>query len=184
MNKPDALPDAWARPSWKTSLTEALPYGVKVLMSAYRMARGVEFYVEVPDMPPTANHIYKKFYNPKLGRVMVANDKRVEGWRQQVEAACWRREFKPKGTVACIIAIESSAWVTKEYKIRPRDIDNPVKATLDALQQTLRFRDEIIWEVHSAKIFSRRDATHIWLFDLGDVVTAIGNQSLLTKGAP
>lgn len=168
-----ALPPTYARPSWKPSFEAALSYGVKSLLMAYRMARGIEFYVEIPDMPPTVNHSLRKFHNPKTGKIGIAHDKRIGPWRQLVDVACWRREFKPKGTVACVIVIESPTWVSKEYKIRERDIDNPVKATLDALQRSLRFRDEVVWEVHSAKIFSRRNATHVWLFDLGEVVTAI-----------
>lgn len=179
MNTQEPFPDLYVRPSWKPSFEAALSFSVKNLLASYRMARGTEFYVEIDDAPPSVNAIQKSFINRKTGKAFVAPDKRVEPWRQLVAGRCWGKEFKPKGSVAAVIAIESPNWVTKEYKIRQRDIDNPIKALLDALQKALRFNDSCLWEVHSAKIFSRRNATHVWLFDLGDVVTAIGGPSLL-----
>lgn len=160
----------YARPSWKPTLDAALPYSVKTLIQSYRMARGGEFYVEIPLMPPSSNKLYGKFSNNKKFYL----DPKVKAFRDMTDASCWGKTFVPKGTLAAVIAIESPGWLSMEYKIRVRDIDNPIKTLLDAVQRTLGFNDTLIWEVHSAKIFSRRESTHLWLFDLGDVVTAIG----------
>lgn len=169
------------RPSWKTSLGDALPYSVRALLTAYRMARGgcPELYVEVPISPPSTNALYRKFHNTKTEKVGYALEKDVEAYRQMAMAACWGKAFQPRGVVACVIAIESPRWVTKEHKAGNRDVDNPIKTVLDALKLALKFDDNLVWEVHAAKLFARREATHVWLFDLGDVVSAIGAQSVL-----
>lgn len=173
---------AYARPAWKPTLDAALSFSTKALISAYRMARGghPEFYVEIPLMPPSVNAIYRKWHSKKTNKTGHALEKSVIDFRAMADAACWGKAFRPRGTVGCVIVMESPAWLTLEYKVRNRDVDNPVKVVLDAMQRTLGMKDELVWEVHSAKIFSRREATHVWLFDLGEVVTAIGGPT--TKG--
>ncbi len=144
------------------------------------MARGghPELYVEIPLTPPSANKLYRKT-KMRTG----ANGKRTGGmaldpaviqFRDMTTAKLWRRTFEPRGTVGCIIVVESERWLTKNYTVQQKDVDNPIKCTMDALQRALLMPDQIIWEVHCAKLFGRRDATHVWLFDLGSVITAIG----------
>jgi Holliday junction resolvase RusA-like endonuclease len=131
-----------------------------------------EFYVEIPIAPPSANKLYRKTVT-KQGKPIMFLDKAVKDYRAMTQAACWGRTFNPRGVAAGIVVIESN-WVTQEHTVRKRDVDNPIKCVLDALGHAMNFRDELLWEVHSAKLFSRREATHVWLFDLGDVVTATG----------
>lgn len=159
---------------WKSNLEAALPYSVKVLMQAYRQApRGTpELYLEIPLAPPSANHIYRKTVS-KSGKPIMFLDKAVRAYRDMAMASCWGKAFNPRGVAAAIVVIESN-WVTLEHKVRKRDVDNPIKSVLDALTHSINFADELLWEVHSAKIFSRREATHVWLFDLGDIVSATG----------
>lgn len=172
--------ERYARPAWKPTLEEALPYSAKALLSAYRIVRGAQLYVEVPIMPPSVNAIYRKWHSKKTNKTGHALEKSVLDFREMTDAACWGKSFIPRGTVACMIALEAPGWLTLEHKIRNRDVDNPVKVVLDALQRSLSMKDELIWEVYCTKIFSRREATHVWLFDLGEVITAIGPT---TKGA-
>lgn len=171
------------RPSWKASLGEALPYSVRALLTAYRMARGgcPELYLEIPISPPSTNALYRKFHNTKTHKVGYALEKSVEAYREMTTAACWGKRFEPRGVIACVIAVEDPRWVTKEHKAGQRDVDNPIKSVIDALKLALHFEDHLLWEVHAAKLFGRREATHVWLFDIGDVVNAVGAQSVLAN---
>jgi Holliday junction resolvase RusA-like endonuclease len=162
----------YARPSWKSSIVDALPYSTKALLSAYRLARGglPELYVEIPLSPPSVNSMYGKRTNQQKFYL----DPRVAAFREMTDAACWRRTFKPRSAMAAVLAIESEGWLSLEHKIRDKDADNPIKVVLDALARSLGFNDKLIFEVYDAKIISRREATHVWLFDLGEVVPAVG----------
>lgn len=169
------------RPSWHPSLEAALPYSVKVLMQAYRLARGgvAELYSEIPMMPPSANMMYKKAFR-KGGKAGFYLDKSVRVFRDMTMAKMWGKQFGPRATVGCILVFEATSWITKEgHEIRPRDADNPVKCMLDAVKEAINLPDETIWDLHVSKMVSRRDAAHVWLFDLGDVVPAVGTTGAL-----
>lgn len=163
------------RPSWKPSLEEALPYDARSLLAAYRCApRCQEFYFEVPLAPPSVNNIYRKWHSKKTNKTGYALEDSVVAYRQLTKVVLARRAFAPRGVVAVVIAIESPRWVTAEHKVRKQDVDNPIKAVLDALTHSISLADENVWSVFDTKIFSRREATHVWMFDLGDIVTAVG----------
>ncbi len=163
------------RPSWKPTLEAALPYSVRVLQQAYRLIPGSrEFYVEVPVEPPSTNHIYRKFHSKKTNKTGFALDPAVKAYRDMVAGACWGRSFPMRAVSAVIIGIESPRWITKEYKVGIKDGDNPTKAVFDALKFAIGYQDELIWEHFPFKIVSRRSATHIWMYELGDVVNGIG----------
>ncbi len=168
------------RPSWHATLEEALPYSVKVLMNAYRLARGgvAELYAEIPMMPASANKMYRKAFT-KGGHQGFYLDKDVKLFRDMAMAKMWGKRFTPRATVGCILVFETSGWITKEQKIRKRDADNPVKCALDAISQAINLPDEMIWDLHVSKLVSRRDAAHVWMFDLGDVVPAVGGTGAL-----
>ena len=167
-------PEIFVRPAWKLTLEESLSYSTRAVMSAYRFARGghPEFYVQIPGTTPSANKMYGK--GARGGAMWI--DGKVRDYRSAVDAACWRRSFVPRGTVGAVIVFESPNWVTKRHTVRARDADNPVKVVFDALQLSLQMRDELIWEFHPAKLLGRREMTHVWLFDLGDVIPALGAQ--------
>ncbi len=170
------------RPKWALAgnIEAAISYGTRSLLQAYRMARGghPELYVEVPLVPPSANKLYRKtkMHRGKKGKMAggMALDPAVVEFRDMMMAKLWGRKFEPRGTVALVIVVESERWVTSKMNVNKRDVDNPIKATMDALQKALNMPDELVWEVYDAKLFGRRDATHVWLFDIGDVVPAVG----------
>ncbi len=170
------------RPKWALAgnIEAAVSYGTRSLLQAYRMARGghPELYVEVPLVPPSANKLYRKtkMRPGKNGKMAggMALDPAVVEFRDMVTAKLWGRKFVPSGTVGLIIVVESERWLTKKFTVNQRDVDNPIKCTMDALQKALDMPDQLVFEVHCAKLFGRRDATHCWLFDISDVVPAIG----------
>lgn len=180
-NTPPAI-ERFVRPSWKTSLDSALSYSTRSILSAFRLAQGghPELYIEIPGKPPSANKMYSKQANIG-GRGTFFMSKDVKTYRDAVMAACWRKTFVPRGTVAVVVAIESPNWVTKKHTVRIRDIDNPLKTVLDSLQNALQMRDELIFEIFASKLFGRRDMTHVWLFDIGDVIPALGAQTCLSQ---
>lgn len=76
-----------------------------------------------------------------------------------------------KGVVHAMICFESPGWLTKDNRIRKKDLDNLCKGVIDAVQHGLsEFRDEVIWSVSACKYPSGRTRTHIWLFDGGETV--------------
>ncbi len=169
------------RPRWSASLEAALPYSVKVLMQAYRLARGgvAELYTEIPMMPPSANKMYQKAFT-KGGKGGFYLDKSVKAFRDMTMAKMWGKSFTPRATVGCILVFEAKSWITiGTNEIRPRDADNPVKCMLDAVKEAINLPDETIWDLHVSKMVSRREAAHIWLFDLGPVVPAVGGTGSL-----
>ncbi len=163
------------RPSWKASFEDALGYDVKALLSAYRLSRGghPELYVEIPLIPPSSNAMYRRRGN---GHHQFL-DKSVVEFRDMTMAKLWGRTFAPRGVVGCVMVVEGEDWLTKKFDVKQRDADNPIKATLDALQHALKMPDELVWSIYIGKLFSRRNLTHVWLFDLGDVVPAMGTQN-------
>lgn len=172
----------YARPSWKPTLEAALPFTAKALLSAYRLARGghPEFYVEIPLRPPSVNNIYRRWHSKKTNKTGFSLQESVVEFHKMAAASCWGKSYKPRGTIGAVIAVESPDWITLEHKVKDRDIDNGIKIVLDSLQDSLTVRDSLVWEVYGCKILSRREATHVWLFDLGEVISAIGP---ITKGA-
>lgn len=113
-------------------------------------------------------------------------DPKIREWRRFVdeEIAARGLKWKPSGIVAAIMIFESSIWVTKKHTIRKADADNRVKATFDAVALAVEEDDASTWEFHVYKLFSRRaDRTHVWLFDLGDVVDGVREVDALPSPA-
>jgi Holliday junction resolvase RusA-like endonuclease len=54
------------------------------------------------------------------------------------------------------------------------DHDNRIKPTMDALSQGLNIDDKTLWEIHAYKVASHRERTHLYVFDLGDVIHYTG----------
>lgn len=175
MELPEPQPkfEQHVRIKWRPNLEAALPYGIRVLLEAYQLAKGPQFYVEIPDEPPSANRLHHR----RVGQKQFFLDPQVKAFRALTDAATWSKRYNPRGVVGCIIIVESPVWVTKKHTVRRRDADNPVKALFDALQLSVGMPDELIWQFTSAKMLSRRSATHVWLFGLGDVITGIGGIS-------
>jgi len=165
----------YVRPNWRPTINDALPYSVRAIQSAYRCIPGArEFYVEVPLEPPSTNHIYRRWHSKKTNKTGFALDDAVASYREMVRAACWGKTWPMRKVGAIVIGIESQRWITKEHKVGKKDADNPIKAVLDGLKHALGFEDELFWQITSFKMVSQRSATHIWLYELTDVVDAVG----------
>lgn len=86
-------------------------------------------------------------------------------------------EWRPRGVTAAVLIFESGLWITKKHEVRKADADNRIKATFDSISQAdpdqlKAWQDETVWELHVYKLVGRRNCTHVWLFDIGDVVDA------------
>jgi len=170
------------RPSWKSSLMDALPYSCRALQSAFRLIPGArEVYIEVPNEPPSVNHIYRQLRNKKTNKPVFKLEDSVLAYREMVRIACMGKTFHPRGVTAAIVVIESPRWITKEYKVGRKDVDNTLKSVLDGLNYALGSDDALLWEIHPFKLVSTRGATHIWLHELGDVVNALGGLGCQSK---
>lgn len=121
---------------------------------------------DVPAIPPSVNHIYKKF------RKNFVLEPRVREFRDIVSLSMGYRkeEWKPKGVVAIVVVLYSPAWITQERKVRERDVDNNLKSLIDAIKEACNWPDENAWHEHIFKVASNTERTHVELFDLGDVV--------------
>lgn len=165
----------YVRPNWKATIEQALPYSARVLQQAYRSIPGQrEVYVEVPIEPPSVNHLYRQLRNKKTGKPIFKLEDNVLAFREMVKIAFWGKSFPMRALGAAIIGIESPRWVTKEHKVSIKDADNPVKCVFDGIKYALGYEDELFWEFFPFKVMSKRGATHIWLYELGDVVNAVG----------
>lgn len=170
--KPKDEAKEFVRVGWKRGLDDALPYGVRALMSAYAMSKRSSYYYEVPLGAPSANKMYSKQFK-RDGRMTFWMDPAVKAFREMTIAATIGRKYSPRGVLAAILIHESPAWITKESAIRRKDVDNPVKCVLDAMQGAIGLVDEKLWEVHTAKMVSSRECVHVWLYELGDAITGI-----------
>lgn len=124
---------------------------------------------DIPAIPPSVNHIYKKF------RKNFVLEPRVRGFRDIVSLSMGYRkeEWKPKGVVAVIAVLHSPTWISQERKVRERDVDNNLKSLIDAIKEACNWPDENAWHEHIFKVASSTEKTHVELFDLGDVVEYI-----------
>lgn len=113
----------------------------------------------ITDKRPGRNGV--KFLDPRIREWRAVVDQRIKEL-----GITWR----PQGVVAGIIVFESPIWVTKKHTIKKADADNRIKATFDAIALSTGSDDAHLWEGHFYKLFGRREITHVWLFDLGDVV--------------
>ena len=94
--------------------------------------------IVVPQVPPTLNHMYKHH-----GSRRILTD---EAWafRQIVALACRGAAPLPAG------ALRFEMRVVFPDK-RRRDVDNRIKAALDALEQALGFDDSRVEDMHISK---------------------------------
>lgn len=126
--------------------------------------------MDMPGVPRSLNHQYlsgrggRKYLDPKV------RDYRKDVLTRIVESVGWR----PTGKVAALIVL-STQWVKKDGTIRETDIDNRVKALLDALQEAITgFQDHSVWEFAAFKQHTLQgESTIVYLFDLGDLVPTL-----------
>lgn len=123
--------------------------------------------IEVPMCPPSANSYLK---HNRYGQTYLS--KKVGHFRMLMHAQWLRRkkEFSPQGTLFFVILVESTHWVTKKFTHGIRDVDNVPKVVLDAFKKASKIDDSLGWGNTNLKIPSSIERTHLYVFDLGDVV--------------
>lgn len=125
----------------------------------------------IPDVVTSVNHIKKMGYNRKTGKPFPINKEEYNDFKALTYYSTIKQKgFKPKGITSCIIIFEMATWITKEHKIRVMDCDNRIKPTLDSIKHAIGVDDERYWHEHIFKAVGKKNRTHVWLFDLGDIV--------------
>jgi Holliday junction resolvase RusA-like endonuclease len=157
------------------------PQMAQLILSQY-MKQCKEFgravsHFKVDGLPMSLNHQYKKnkaYLDKNTGKMKSGFrlDPKILDYRMRVCEALGtnRWKFKPTGTVAAVILLESPMWITTKREVRQMDADNRVKPILDSIEHAMDLPDELCWNHHVFKIQSKRERTRVWLFDLGDVV--------------
>lgn len=142
---------------------------VQHLLAAYDdycRQRGLRsIYLRIDGTPISTNHTYQRTRGGQTALKPSVND-----FRWLAKAAAAGRRFEPTGVLAVVIVFCSSVWLTKKRTVREIDLDNKIKGAVDAVKIALHLRDQMIWDQHAAKLQAAKDATHVWVFDLGDVV--------------
>lgn len=129
----------------------------------------------VDELPNSLNHQYTKRVvsgGSSGHRIQMFLNKNIVDFRQLMAIAARAQNFKwkPTGITAVVIFFESPLWITKARTIREMDVDNKVKAVLDAIEKVSESSDHCHWDIHAFKISSKRKRTTVCLFDLGDIV--------------
>lgn len=142
-------------------------------------------YVVEGPLPLSVNHQKKRILTPWVkdgrvrrdaaGKVLMRPSEallpEVHAFRAATLEAIQRKPpWAPTGVTAAVILFASDSWLTADGRPRREDADNKVKPTLDAAEKANGVPDELHWQFHVFKLFSRRTRTIVYLFDLGDEV--------------
>lgn len=122
--------------------------------------------LNIPDFPKSANHMYLHTSRGIILKKEIAEFRNLVFYSVRSQ----KIDFKPSGVISAVILLEHPLWITKKRTIRDMDADNRIKPLFDALQYSLNFSDEIIWNHHVFKLASNKKNIEINLFDLGDIV--------------
>jgi len=127
--------------------------------------------VEFDILPPSANNLYNKSVKfdrfKKKNVVFVANSPEVEKFRNYVFYATskQRKLFCPHGSVVILVKIHTEKWLNKNLTLKKIDLDNMIKALLDALQESFKFPDELFVSIHKFKYYGKTK-TEIEMFQM------------------
>jgi Holliday junction resolvase RusA-like endonuclease len=149
---------------------QALPPEARLLIESYSARAKSEAKVVVPMVPATVNNQYRT--NKRRMGQFYDLDPRIKVLRDltRVEVLRAGLRWQPVGVVAAVLIFESPHWVTQKLTISRSDVDNKVKAMVDALDLALGFSDQRVWAGHQFKLQGERDRSHCWLFELGELV--------------
>lgn len=120
----------------------------------------------VDTLPISVNHQYVHTrFNTRL-------KPEVHEFRARVKQSMGEKaaRWKPIGTTAAVVVMQSPYWITKKRRIQRMDADNKIKPIFDAVEECTGAEDERHWNFHVFKIYSKRERLNVYLFDLGDVV--------------
>ena len=177
--KDDPLPKLRFR--WAPRIDDALPIAARTLLKLYReLADGrSQISFRIPALPPSVNSIYLRATKKRTyadGRVenqhTVVLDQEA---RDFVKLTAFylnarRGEWTPRGLSAAVVVFESPTWVTAAKELRKKDLDNKIKVLFDAAAMALGKDDIRHSQLAAYKLFGHRDRTHVWLFDVGDIM--------------
>ena len=122
--------------------------------------------------PVSTNHQYNKriYKNKKTGRMILSqsNTDEVEVLRIKVKSSIAKtgKLWGVKGTVACMIMIESKHWLNKDRSPKKRDVDNQLKTLLDSIEKATGVPDETNFQVMVFKVPSSVEKTRVYMYDL------------------
>lgn len=125
-------------------------------------------------IPKSLNSQYRRLGRRKGQRYGFDDDIKMLRDLTRYQISQSPKIFKPKGLLAAVVFLETPQWVTQERKPRQLDADNKVKPLMDAIEKATGIGDERYWAIHVFKVTSKRTATIVHLFDLGDVVDSYG----------
>lgn len=130
----------------------------------------------VDGLPPSVNRIHvngRRFAKgqPAGPPVGVANvrlsqaslDFRQAFWRQTAGLS-WTPQ--PNRILAAALGFYSPTWVAADGRRRRRDVDNRVKALLDAIDIRFGIPDESYWQLLCFKLPWTHDRTRVQIFEL------------------
>lgn len=133
----------------------------------------------VPAIPKSLNHQYKR-HSPSCWDL----DPAQKAFRDTFAWSLKGKSWAPKGATAAVILFYSPEWLTKARTIRRLDVDNMIKAVLDAQQICTGADDADNWSVFAMKILSNHAFTRVLLFDVGDVVPMVQFSGTVPFGGP
>lgn len=132
---------------------------------------------DVPMLPKSLNHY--KTLRVIRGKPIYILHNDVNALRQlvMIEMRTKNIEWKPTGITAAVVLFCDPVWVTKDRTVRKMDVDNRPKTMFDAIEHITGAPDELHWNVHAFKVFSKQTRTRVYLFDIGDIVEQLEDES-------
>lgn len=165
-------PDFPVRVRWAKDLTEALPHSARLLIKHFLEYCSHHFSYSVPLLAPSTNSSHQYFAKDNVVHSVVGHKTKDFYKLHTLMLAGRLRDWQPTGVTVAIIVFESPEhWVTKSRTIKVADCDNRVKVLFDAISKSTGQDDCVFWEVHPYKLLGKNEATHVWLFDMGDLIT-------------
>jgi crossover junction endodeoxyribonuclease RusA len=107
------------------------------------------------DYPPSVNHIYRR-----RGRRVFCGP-HVAAWRHHVAVAVLKQISTPPPRLTCDLQLRLS--LSPPISKKDYDIDNPLKATLDALTKANVWRDDSQVKLLVVSMNERRKAACMWV---------------------
>jgi hypothetical protein len=164
VNKPDREVIRVQRRSLRQVGTGGL---VEDVFNIYRAHALSCFSYQLPMVPKSLNNQY---IHRGKGRKYDL-DPQIKLLRDETRAVLSAKPYwRPSGITAALIVFYSPRWVSRENAVRRIDVDNKVKAILDAFELVTGVGDERNWMVTACKRLAKKDMTLVVLYDLGDLV--------------
>lgn len=143
---------------------------LKILFQHYESTCKTSHSFSVPLIPKSLNHQYGKGKNKRTGKTAFWLVDEIKTLRQACAFKLRHSPIKHFSKTHAIIVFENPQWITKKNTVRKMDVDNKIKPIFDAIEKATGFPDENIFAFHTFKAVGQKQNTHVWLFDMGDIV--------------